>query len=61
MFRPSRLILGALLVIGAGCGRGTPTAPERAPRTMAPEIGPSFVETDSTCRGGWTNPNGKSC
>ncbi len=61
MIRPSRLVIGVVLVIGAGCGSGTPTAPERAPSMTATSDGPSFDETDTTCRGGWTNPNGKSC
>jgi hypothetical protein len=61
MIRASRLILGAVLVIAAGCAESTPTAPERSASTMAPDIGPSFVEGDTTCRGGWSVPNGKSC
>jgi hypothetical protein len=60
MIRASRLILGAVVVIGAGCTRGTPTAPERGTNTMAIGSGPS-ASSDTTCRGGWTNPSGKSC
>ena len=61
MTRASRLILGAVLVIVAGCGPGNPTAPERATSTMAPDSGPSFDGTDDTCRGGWSTVNGKAC
>ena len=61
MIRPSRLILGAALVIAGACSADTPTAPERAQNTMAPEAGPLMTESDTTCRGGFTVPNGKTC
>ena len=54
MRRASRLILGVVLVISAGCAQ-TPTGPDREARTMTPDAGPSF---DETCRGGWEVANG---
>jgi hypothetical protein len=61
MIRPSRLILGAALVIGAACS-GTPTAPEPAPNTMTPDAGVLLDEPPSEeCRGGFTVTNGKAC
>jgi hypothetical protein len=60
MIRPSRVILGAALVIGAACS-GTPTAPKPAPNTMTPEAGALLDETPEDCRSGWTTPNGKTC
>jgi hypothetical protein len=61
MIRPSRLILGAALVIGAACG-GTPTAPTPAPNTMTPDAGALFDEPPSDdCRGGFSVQNGKAC
>lgn len=59
MIRPSRLILGAVLVIGAACS-GTPTAPKPVPNTMSPEAGALMNET-SDCRSGWGVANGKTC
>jgi hypothetical protein len=61
MTRASRLILGAVLVISAGCSQATPTGPDREARTMTPDAGPSFDGTDDTCRGGWSTVNGKAC
>ncbi len=60
MTRLSRLVLGAALVSGAACS-GTPTAPKPAPNTMAPDAGALMTESDTTCRSGWTTPNGKAC
>ena len=61
MIRPSRLILGAVLVIAAACSADTPAAPERARNTMAPDAGALMTESDTTCRGGWGVANGKTC
>jgi hypothetical protein len=63
MIRPSRLIiLGAVLVTGAACSGATPTTPERPSNTMAPDAGALMTESpDTTCRGGFTVPNGKTC
>jgi hypothetical protein len=61
MIRPSRLILGAALVIGAACS-STPTAPKPAPNTMSPEAGALLDETPpDDCRGGFSVTNGKAC
>jgi hypothetical protein len=59
MIRPSRLILGAALVIVAACS-GTPTGPTPAPNTMSPNVEALLDESD-TCRGGWDVTNGKAC
>jgi hypothetical protein len=59
MIRPSRLVLGAVLVIGAACGGGRPTAPEPAPNTMSPHVEPLL--DGGTCVGGWDVQNGKAC
>ena len=59
MTRLSRLILGAALVTGAGCS-GTPTAPQPAPNTMAPDVAALLDET-TDCRGGFSVANGKAC
>ena len=59
MIRPSRLILGAALVIAGACSADTPTAP--TPNTMSPEAGALMTESDTTCRGGWGVANGKTC
>ena len=63
MIRPSRvIILGAVLVIGAACSGATPTTPERTSNTMAPDAGALMTESsDTTCRGGFTVANGKTC
>ncbi len=58
MARPSRLVLGALLVIAAACGTSTPTAPKSA-NTMGPDHGALMVEGDTTCRSGFGVTNGK--
>ena len=62
MIRPSRLILGAALVIGAACS-GTPTAPKPAPNTMTPDAGALLDETPPAddCRNGYSVTNGKAC
>jgi hypothetical protein len=60
MIRPSRLILGAALVIASACS-GAPTGPEPAPNTMTPEADALLTESDSTCRSGFGVANGKSC
>jgi hypothetical protein len=62
MIRPSRvIILGAVLVIGAACSGATPTTPETS-NTMAPDAGALMTESsDTTCRGGFTVANGKTC
>jgi hypothetical protein len=59
VIRPSRLILGAVLVISAACG-STPTAPKPVPNTMSPEVG-ALMDLGDSCRSGWSNPNGKTC
>lgn len=60
MIRRSRLILGAALVIAAGCASDAPTAP--APNTLSPETGAlTNTSADTSCRSGWSVPNGKSC
>ncbi len=61
MTRRSLFTFGAALVISAACSSRTPTEPERAPNTMAPDAGALLDGTDSTCRSGWSNPNGKTC
>jgi hypothetical protein len=60
MVRPSRFVLGAVLVIGAACSGGTPTAPTPAPNTMAPDPG-ALMDEDPDCRGGFSVANGKAC
>jgi len=60
MTRRSRLVvIGAALLIAAACAGDGPTTP--APTTMSPDAGALFDSADSTCRGGWEVPNGKSC
>jgi hypothetical protein len=60
MTRLSRLVLGAALVSGAACS-GTPTEPKPAPNTMTPDAGAVMTESDTTCRGGFSVGNGKTC
>jgi hypothetical protein len=63
MTRRSRLlVLGAALVIAAAaaCASDAPTTPPA--NTMAPDAGALLDGSlDSTCRGGWGTPNGKTC
>jgi hypothetical protein len=60
MTRLSRFVLGAALVSGAACS-GTPTEPKPAPNAMTPEVGALMTESDTTCRGGFSVGNGKTC
>jgi hypothetical protein len=58
--RPRLVVLGAALLIAPACAGDTPTTP--TPNTMSPEAGALLDGSgDSTCRGGFSLPNGKSC
>jgi hypothetical protein len=60
MSRRSRIAFVAALVIAGACG-SSPTAPVSGTMSRDSEALFDGSPGDSTCRGGWDNPNGKAC
>jgi len=65
MSRPKLRVLSALLVLAAACASPTAPAPTRT-QLRTPGAGASFDDitpppTDSTCRSGYINAQGKTC
>jgi hypothetical protein len=65
MSRPTLRVLSALLVLAAAaCASPTAPSPRRS-QLEVPASGPSFDDiippTDTTCRSGYMNGQGKTC
>ena len=66
MSHPALRILSALLVLSAAaCASPTVPAPNRG-RLLAPRSGPAFddvtpIDSTTTCRSGYIDPQGRTC
>ena len=65
MSRPTLRVLSALLVLSVAACASSPTAPApNHPQLRAPGTAASFddiIPTDTTCRSGYMNGQGKTC